>query len=403
METRKVYFQDLPKIMELEFGIKNPFLLEKTRNKLRQFSHIIQLIVNHLNLLYNISKEKSKSHEIISHCLDVLSSVAGKTISYLDREAIGNLLEFKKQIGPLKVILHSLQHIETTSVADTSSSLKIIDKSFNLLNIVMDRIKDDLNKNRQIYSNLQEKFKTINLTIKKLAKEYSNAENILSIDNYSIHFNALFNKYLQSPNTNSNVDYNFGLFLSKEKTLITHKIEIILEYPRFLAFQYSTDLNNIYENSVDGNSVPFNFRSIISNMNNTGFVENHLFRYPIEDFVQTIRLLHKYEKENEDENSESLVSIYYDEKVFLDLCSEFNVINRLIKLSDFESTQITLKNYRFASGQEYKHLKEIGEKLYEFSSRILKFNQFNKSFDEFREEIQTFFFKEFKIIVDIYY
>lgn len=404
MDLRKVYFQELPQIMEAEYARKHSWLLATVQRRLLQFSTVVRLISDHLNLLLSLSRERTKSEELISHCLEILHSSVGRRVSYLDRDSIATLVDFTRQASSLRITLHSLAHLESDSKFETKRSLRLIDQALELLREMGDRLREQLQKHRQLYSHLQERFRSIGATIKRLAKDFPNAESVLSIDNYSIHFNALLHRASQSVGRSTNmIDYNLILFLSKERILIAKKLEIILEYPRFLAFQYSTDLNHLYEGALAGSNLPLSFRSIVNTMNSPAFVESHLFRYPIEDFIETIRILHRHEKENEEETSESLVAIYYDEQIFLDLCAEYSAITRLLKLADFESAQLTLKDYRFSSSQEYKHLKEVGEKLYEFCLRVLRFNMFNKLFDEFREDTQRFFLEEFGRVIDIYY
>lgn len=399
-----MYFQELPQIMEAEYARRHPWLLATVQRRLLQFGTVVRLISDHLNLLLGLSRERTKAEELISHCLEVLQSSVGRRVSYLDRDAIVALADFTKHANSLRLTLHSLDHLESDSRLETKRSLKLINQALDLLKELGDRLRTQLQKHRQLYSHLQERFKSVGSTIKKLAKDFPNAESVLSIDNYSIHFNALIHRSIQGIGKSSNaIDYNLILFLSKERALIVKKLEIILEYPRFLAFQYSTDLKHLYEGALAGGNLPPSFRSIVNTMNSPAFVESHLFRYSIEDFIETIRVLHRYEKENEEETSESLVSIYYDEQIFLDLCAEYSTIARLLKLADFETAQLTLKDYRFSSSQEYRHLKEIGEKLYDFCLRVLRFNAFNKVFDEFREDTQRFFLEEFGLIIDIYY
>ena len=95
--------------------------------------------------------------------------------------------------------------------------------------------------------------------------------------------------------------------------------------------------------------------------------------------------------------------IYYDEQVFLDLTAKYQIAVNQIKALKSEEFKYKLKAAMDIHSNEFHQLKEIGEKIYEFTIKLFKWNIFNKHFNDFREEMQTYFFEEFDQIVDIYY
>ena len=388
MPAKRVHFQNLIKEIEEKFDEVHPQVLSNVRNSLYRFLMAIKESQKMLQKQISSIKEKSRITETLENCFDAVNAICARQVSYLDLESIQSLQDACK---PYLVIL---------------TTVNGYDRVINAIKDALEDLKRVCTKHSQLLLHLQERFKSISQTIRRLQKEMVIIDFNGINETYCAQFNLLFAKHLQQikPNT---VQHDFGHLITtfKERKLLIKKIEILLEYPRFIAFEYSTDLKSDPEPvSSPLLKQPKHFRSIIANLNNPLFVENYLLKFPIEEVIQTIRLLHNHEKDKEEnESNEPLVSLHYDEQIFLDLCLELQLAQRILKDSDYENSLKVFKEYRSTHNQEYNTLKDVGEKIFQFSLKVFRYQLFNKVFDEFREDMQKYFFTDFGEIIDIYY
>lgn len=62
-----------------------------------------------------------------------------------------------------------------------------------------------------------------------------------------------------------------------------------------------------------------------------------------------------------------------------------------------------LKQYQIQKSADFTLFQNTGEKILGQITKVLKYQQFNASFERFTEKMQRFFLEEFKMVVNIYY
>ena len=93
----------------------------------------------------------------------------------------------------------------------------------------------------------------------------------------------------------------------------------------------------------------------------------------------------------------------FDEDVFIELYISYHKVTLDLESSGFHNFDEVIDEYQSQMNSEYKTTKESGSKMMEQFNRIVKYNEFNDAFNEFREKMQVFFYEEFNTIIDMYY
>ena len=396
-KIKRIHFKDLLKTMETGYLTKYSEILQKIQFILIQFTRIIEGIKTNLLYIVSIEKKNENLKKMVKKCLNSLLIYFDTEYSYLDIESLKIIINLTKQLQYFKVAFHSLHHLEYSEKSSVYAELKNINANLKLLEDIPNELRTLIDRNSLIYSYITKQFHDIGKYVKKFSRECYIADK--SENDYITSFNTLITKLpsLSENKTKNNIDYKKMIYNLREKQIIIKKIELMLEYPRHLAFQCGTFNDNNLE--IPGFEKPKKFSDIVKNLNNENFVLDKLLSYEIKDILVSIRYLFKTEEEDE---QISFFDVVYNEEIFIDLMTKFK--KNQLKLSEVSNDYYSVREeYKVNFSNEFKNMNSIGDKIVGYLVKLDRYNQFNMAFNKFREKCQVFFFEEFGIVVNIYY
>ena len=393
---KKIHFKDLLKKMENSYISKYSEILQKIQFVLIQFTRLIEGIKTNLLYIVAIEKKNPNLKKMVKKCLESLETYFNTEYSYIDIESLKTIINLTKQLQYFKVAFHSLHHLEYIEKSSVSKELKKINSNLKQLEEIPNELRSLIDRNSLIYSYITKQFNDIGKYVKKFSRECSVGEK--TENEYIMAVNKLFGHLngFKGRNKVSDVDYKKIIFNLKERQVIVKKIELMLEYPRHLAFQCKTFNLNL---EIPGFEKPKKFGDFVKNLNNQNFVLDKLLSYELKDVLISIRYLFKTEEENE---QISFFDVIYNEEIFIDLMTKFR--KNQLKLNCITDDYYTIKeDYKINNNNECNSLNALGDKIITFLMKLDRFNQFNKNFNKFREKCQIFFFEEFEMVINVYY
>lgn len=404
MEIQRIALKDLIRNIEEQCTKKYPNILEDIQLCIIKIKILIPEIIEQVRVLASLATDQTAVDTTIKKYAKLFYDLDSREIYYIDKKSIINFLDSSKMLAQTRLFFHTAEHIQFKSQWEANQSLKLIKNGINTLLQIFDDVKIKLHKNAQVYIYFNEMIEFISQKVKMFSEEITSVLSQKDFESYCHQFNSLYDIYKKSMDHMACKDYVVYLHLKKEIKLLVQKLKIILEYPKELALHYHIRQQEFDQSQSMSLTKVSNFKTIVSYLKGTNFVETYLLAFGIEEIIETIRMLHNNETEKDDiEYQEPVTRIYYDEQVFLDLAAKY--INLLAKMSTIKSEglKIKWKSRKDVHPAEMANLMEIGERIYDFSIKMFKYSLFVKKFNGFRQKMQEYFYDEFDQVIDLYY
>ena len=293
MEIQNIHLKNLIKTIEFQCSQKYPHVLEDIQICILKIKYILPEIINEFKILRTQVLDQLSVDPMILSYAKIFIELDKKEIYYIDKKSVIQFIESAKSLNQIKLFFHSLTHVYFKNQAEANRAIKFIRTGIQNLGTIFEDFKVKLFKHSQVYFYFNEKIEYINMNVYRFSEELKIILSQKDIDGYYQQFNALFNMYQHSLNNFSSKETLKYIHLKKERKMLIQKLKILLEYPKFLAYEYV----NFYQAELDlSQSISINkcsnFKTIVNYLRENAFIENYLLLFSIEDVVQTIRILH---------------------------------------------------------------------------------------------------------------
>ena len=401
MEYRNIYYKDVLTEIENEYVKKYPKVINKIELYLTELLTKLEVIGLALSQIAGGEYVNSNGSNVVEKLNKQLKVINDKRFQYLNLSSINELIELSLELTKSQKSV-SMHVLEAQGQSSQLKAWKELDTALKGLKAPINKLKKQLDKDIIIFKYLSTVFEDVNKSLKRIAKEAAAIEGIENMDVYISNFNTLFTKIVGHSSKHTNkvaqckqVAYNFV-----ERAILIRKLEMLLEYPKQLAFQYK-----IKEKEYTlSNKKPESFTSILHSIGSPAFVRHKILSFKLEDVLYTLRELYASDEDEPDQSyGTSGYDINFDEDVFIELYINYHKTTLDLEFAGYHTFENVIADYQSQPNNDYKIVKETGNKISEQFNRIVRYNMFNDVFNEFREKMQVFFFEEFNELIDVYY